>query len=407
MNPAFTAPQLKSFLSLFQQHGMKLVQKWKDDIASSDSPVEGVMINTATWFSRVTLDIIGLAGFNYEFGAIENSKNEISEVYKNLFLDSTLYPSKLDTLFRAFWRYIPEEPLHLIRFLPTKEYKRFLQYSNVMRRLAPRIIRRNEASGNGKDIVSVLARANETLDPKARLSDVEVCDQISTLLLAGHDTTANTLMWFFYEISKSPEWQGKVRAELAAARARVVERGDEDFSIADLEGMSIMHACLKESMRLHPIVFRLLREAAQDDVLPLAFPITTKTGEQISQIPVQKGQPVTISIAGYNRLEAVWGADPHGFHPERFLEMDKAKQASVGVYANLLNFSAGLRACIGWRFSVIELQALTAMLLENFEFAFPEGAERKKIVRKPAGLMLPVVEGYHGSWMGLRVRALQ
>jgi hypothetical protein len=54
-------------------------------------------------------------------------------------------------------------------------------------------------------------------------------------------------------------------------------------------------------MRLHPIVWMLGREAAQDDIIPLAFPIETKSGERISQIPIRKGQVVDISIAAYNR----------------------------------------------------------------------------------------------------------
>ncbi|TFY83783.1 hypothetical protein EWM64_g229 [Hericium alpestre] len=407
-NPSsYLAPQLESFLSLFQNHSMKLVQNWKDEIAGSSSPSEGTLINVATWLTRTTLDIIGLAGFSYEFNALENGDSELAKMYHNLFLDSSLYPNKIDYVFRSFWHYIPEPLLHLVRFLPIRQYARSHEYINFMRTFAPRIIRQNESLGDGKDILSVLARANAAGDPKARLSDVEVQNQMSTVLLAGHDTTANTLLWFFYEIAKHPEWQTKVREEIAAVRVQVNARGDEDFSIADLEGMTMMHAALKESMRLHPIVWQLVRVAGQNDVLPLAFPIRTKSGENISQIPVQKGQTVYISIAAYNRLEGIWGADAHEFHPERFLEMDKAKQTSIGVYANLLNFSGGIRACIGWRFSVIELQAIVSTLLENFEFSMPEGDKQKTIMRKPSGIMLPLVEGYHGSWMGLQVCPVQ
>jgi hypothetical protein len=58
---------------------------------------------------------------------------------------------------------------------------------------------------------------------------------------------------------------------------------------------------VQESMRLHPIVYWLLREAGQDDVIPLAFPITTKSGKQITSIPVMKGTTIDIAINVYNR----------------------------------------------------------------------------------------------------------
>lgn len=54
-------------------------------------------------------------------------------------------------------------------------------------------------------------------------------------------------------------------------------------------------------MRLHPIVWALMRGAGRDDVIPLAYPVTTKSGEQISAIPVSKGQNIQLSIAAYNR----------------------------------------------------------------------------------------------------------
>jgi len=87
-------------------------------------------------------------------------------------------------------------------------------------------------------------------------------------------------------------------------------------------------------MRLHPIVWVRRRVAGRDDVIPLAFPIITKSGERISSIPIKKGTPVDIFIDAYNRLPAVWGPDADKWNPDRFLESDR-KQTPVGVFANL------------------------------------------------------------------------
>ncbi|KAA1474631.1 cytochrome P450 [Dentipellis sp. KUC8613] len=408
MSPAFSAAQLKSFLPLFQRYGLKLVEKLRGEIASgaeANKGTDGSLINLVPWFSRTTLDIIGEAGFNYEFGGLDDAETELSKVYNNLFIDSTLYPSKLDIVFKSFWRYIPETPLHLVRYLPSREYRRFRQYTEFMNDFARRIVEKNEAQGDAKDIISVLMRANASENPRSKLSDYEVFDQISTLLLAGHDTTATSLDWLFWELGKHPEWQTRIREEIAAVRAQVTARGDTDFSMGDLEGMSSMQAALKEAMRLHPIVWQIVRNAAQDDVIPLAFPITTRSGKVINAVPVRKGQSITVSICSYNRLPEVWGADADKWNPERFLNIDKSKQTSVGVYANLMNFSAGIRGCIGWKFSVIEMQAIVATLLENFEFTLPP-AEKGEIIRKPTALMVPMSDTYPGAWMGLHVKSV-
>ncbi|KZV64465.1 cytochrome P450 [Peniophora sp. CONT] len=408
MNPAFSVPQLKSFMPLFLRHANKLVQKWKDQEISPATGNDPV-INIHPWLSRTTLDVIGEAGFGYQFGALDDTKSqhELSGVYDNLFVDSTLYPHRWDIVFRAIWKYFSPSVLYFLRYLPSREYQRFRSYQDFMRVFGRKLISQAQVDtkGTAKDVMSVLMRANEAEEAALKLSEGEVIDQISTILLAGHDTTANSLTWWLYELARHPEWQERVRDEIRVVRRKLTERGVDDFTIADLEGMSVMHATLKEAMRLHTIVWMLSRVAGQDDVIPLSTPITTETGERISSIPVQKGQNIEISIATYNRNPDVWGVDAHEWNPDRFMRLDKAGMTSVGVYANLLNFSAGIRGCIGWRFSVIEMQAIAATLIENFEFALPPQTKDNIIKRMPTGIMAPMADGHVGIWMGLTVKA--
>ena len=108
---------------------------------------------------------------------------------------------------------------------------------------------------------------------------------------------------------------------------------------------------MKEVLRLHPIVYMLGRVAGRDDVLPLANPITNMDGEVVSEIPVPKGTNCIISIWAYNRLKSIWGADADEFNPRRFMDYEKSGGTYVGVTSNLMTFSAGLQACLGWRFS--------------------------------------------------------
>ncbi|TFY79536.1 hypothetical protein EWM64_g4475 [Hericium alpestre] len=421
MNPAFSEVQLKSFLPVFEGYANKVVCKWRADLGLEEKP-DGMLINVIPWFSRMALDIIGITGFNYEFGALDDAENELTAVYKDLLwvvlsariplaksvrsVDSTLYPSKPDLVFKSFWHLIPDELLHLVRFLPGREYRRFRQFNVYMRKFARRIVAESEAQGDdGKDIISVLLRANASMNPKSKLSDSEVYDQISTLLLAGHETSSGAIGWLFYELAQDPIWQAKIRDEIAVARERLASRGETDFSVADLEGMTAMQAAIKESLRLHPIVWQFMRVAAQDDVLPLALAITTNSGKTISDIPIPKGQNIIISVCSYNRLPEIWGEDADRWNPERFMHMDKKKQIPLGVYSNLMNFSGGVRACIGWRFTIIEAQVVTAALLEHFEFSLPK--DQARIFRKPTGLMTAMSDDHVGAWMGLHVKMVK
>ena len=71
--------------------------------------------------------------------------------------------------------------------------------------------------------------------------------QMATLTLAGHETTSNTLSWALWEIAKLPEYQEKMRAEIASVRGKVTDRGDNDFTMEDLESMTYVNAALKVS----------------------------------------------------------------------------------------------------------------------------------------------------------------
>ncbi|VDB99464.1 unnamed protein product [Peniophora sp. CBMAI 1063] len=406
MNPAFSLPQLKSFLPVFLGYSEKLVQKWKEEEITPGAGAVEPIVNVHSWLSRTTLDVIGDAGLGFHFGSLDNVKSELSDAYSGLFIDSTLYPAPWYLVFRNLWNPIPVNILSLLRYMPNREASRFRTYMDYIRKFGRELIAQtrvdNEATS--KDITSVLLRANGAEDMNMKLSDRELVDQISDIILAGHDTTSATMAFWLWELGKHPDWQTRVREEIRAARRKLEERGDSGFSLADLEGMSIMHLTLKEAMRLHPILQFLEREAGQDDVIPLAHPIVTKSGEQIKSIPVRKGQAVEIGIASYQRNPEVWGADADAWNPDRFMKLEKEGMTPVDLYANLLNFSAGIRGCIGWKFAVIEMQAIAATLIENFEFALPPQTKENVVRRKPTGIMAPMADGHPGAWMGLKVK---
>ncbi|KAJ3811392.1 cytochrome P450 [Lentinula lateritia] len=399
LNPAFSASQLRQFLDLFQRSTSRLAKKWKEE-ELFDGPSNGKVINVTHWLPRITLDVIGESAFGYDFGALDGRANELGEIFKHMLCVSLI-------LWRAFRRSIPA-PLgdFLCRF-PTKTEKRFKEFSTASKKVAKSVFDIASQQTNGeedlkgsKDVLSVLLRSNMTADPKKALDEDEVLSQMA--YVPRQVLTRTTTTWMLYELGKSLKDQSRVYDEIREMRSRIGP--DVEPTASDYDSMPFFSAVIKEGLRLHPIVPALIRQAASDDVIPLEFPVISESGEELSQIPVSKGQRISVSISVYNRLTEVWGKDANEWNPERFLHESK-KDTTLGVYANLMTFSAGVRACIGWRFALMELQAILFGLLEKFEFSpGPEGLD--DIQRVPAGLMIPMKKGHwmDGIQMPLRVK---
>ena len=90
----------------------------------------------------------------------------------------SLYHRPVEALFKYFWRYLPEPILDLLVYLPRREYRRFRRYLKGIREVARGIVRKSIVKGDGRDIMSVILRANSSEDPKTKLSDGEAVDQI-------------------------------------------------------------------------------------------------------------------------------------------------------------------------------------------------------------------------------------
>jgi len=129
----------------------------------------------------------------------------------------------------------------------------------VARRVAKSIVKRqfrSNATGKdgSKDVMSILVRANLAEDPKNKLRENDILSQLTTLMLAGHETTASTVTWALYELSKHPDFQKDVREEIKTTRAQAAQRGDAELSVADLDSMKSLLALMKETLRYHPII---------------------------------------------------------------------------------------------------------------------------------------------------------
>ncbi|PFH52187.1 hypothetical protein AMATHDRAFT_74464 [Amanita thiersii Skay4041] len=408
MLPGFGGPEVKAFIPLFSAIASQLTEKWKEII--SDGSGESAVIDVPHWASRATMDAIGEAAFDYRFGVIDHEGNALGKAYFNLFADTFGTPSKAQIIATSIMGHIPTQILEWLGdYLPSPKLHHARHTAEVATNVAKSLVDSKFKAllqGQGKrDIMSLLVKANVSEKETARLNEEELLAQMRTIILAGHETTANCLSWTLLELSRHPEMQKHLRNEIRTMEKNIQAREDTEFSPRDYEAMPYLSAVLKESLRYHPVAFNSFRQAADDDVLPLSTPIITVSGEVITELPIPKGTKIVTSIGGYNRNQDIFGQDAHIFNPERWLRPDGVKKmVSIGVYSNLLSFAGGVRSCIGWKFALLEMQTFLVRLINDFEFSLTP--EAHKVRREPCLVMIPTVEGQveRGAQLPLEVR---
>jgi cytochrome P450 len=232
-----------------------------------------------------------------------------------------------------------------------------------------RLIRDGRALGTDRgDVLSMLVLARDD-DDGSQLADREVRDEVMTLLLAGHETTANTLTWTWYELGRHPE----ALARLAAEVERVL--GGRPATTADLPALAWTGAVIDEAMRLHPPVYMTGREALREVELG---------GHRLPARSI-----VAINIRGIHR-RADYYPDPLAFRPERMLP-DAEKPRPRHHY---LPFGAGPRVCIGAHFALMEAQLALATMVQHARLrllAHTVAAE-PLVTLRPRGGMPAIVE---------------
>jgi len=188
--------------------------------------------------------------------------------------------------------------------------------------------------GQGKDIISILIRANMEASDGDALSDEELLGQMSTLTFAAMDTTSGALSRILYLLSTHPDVQEKLRQEIIEAREQ-----HGDLAYDELVALPYLDAVCRETLRLYPPVSMVSRTTRQDVVLPLSTPIRGLDGREMHEIPIPNNTNVIVGIMAANRNPEIWGPDSYEWKPERWLQPlpDTVPGAHLpGVYSHLL-----------------------------------------------------------------------
>ncbi|MGU3403989.1 cytochrome P450 [Methylobacterium brachiatum] len=200
-------------------------------------------------------------------------------------------------------------------------------------------------AGHSGDLLDLLATARNP-DTGAPFSAAELRDQVATMILAGHETTAGTLFWAAYMLALAPELQ-----ERLAAEARAADLTDPTHCQSDGR-LPLIRATVDETLRLYPAAFVIVRRALGPDT--------------IAGHPVKKSDIVMVSPWVLHRHRTLW-SDPEAFDPSRFLP--GAKPPARFSY---LPFGAGPRVCIGAQFALIETVLSLARLLARFRLVLED-----------------------------------
>jgi cytochrome P450 len=243
----------------------------------------------------------------------------------------------------------------LLRFgasfnLLTDHTARNLAFAYKFRQLGKLIMedvgRRRRENVRSNDIVSLLidARDRQSGEP---MSDRQLLDEIMTLIVAGHETTASSLNWFWYLTTQSPDISGRIHAE--------VDGGEQiPPSYAQLEQFPYVRRAIDETLRLYPPGWLLTRRSIGPATIG-DFSLPPRTDVLISPYLIQ-------------RHPAYW-PEPDRFDPDRFLP-ERSAERNRFVY---LPFGLGPRACIGEHLALIEMHAHAIMLARRFALALVPG----------------------------------
>ncbi|KLO13021.1 cytochrome P450 [Schizopora paradoxa] len=395
LNPVFSLAHMRRLIPIFNP----IVIQLQDVLSEQVRLAGGKDVDIMKWLSRAALELIGQAGLGYTFHALDDTKTDsYSETLKRY------QPANHNVfLFRQFLTYLlkigtPKFRRAVVEAIPWKPVQELIIVSDKLQSISKQIYDTKVAAmekgdeehqiGRGKDIMSVLLKANRDASEEDRLPEEEIFGQMNGFIQAAHETTTSSIARVLTLLSQHQDIQDKLREAVTSARK---EAGGE-FDYESLMTIPYLDAVCRETLRVYPPVTHLVRIARKDISLPLMWPITSADGKSaISEVPVKKNTNVIMSILGANLHKEIWGPDAEEWKPERWLEPlpeSVGKAHMPGVYASMMTFLGGGRACIGFKFAEMELKLVLATLLHTFKFQ----PGSKEIYWNMGGVANPVVK---------------
>ena len=356
--PGLDPSHLHAYLPSLVGVTERLRTKWRRAAA------EGAAMDLQAELMRYTVDVTTGLAFGHDLNTIEQGDDVAIQQHLNYILPA---------LFRRIL-----SPFDLEHWMPSREQKEHVRalkeaVKGFIDRTRALLVERPELREKPENLIQSLVA---TCDAGGGLSDDELTANVLTMLLAGEDTTANTLAWMIWLLSRNPRALEKAKAEVD----RVVGRGAIAVNMDQLSQLDYVDACANEAMRVKPvaplIILQALEEVDIDGVL----------------VPAGTFVMCLMRCAG---MDASRFPEPQSFEPERWLqgEADAAHGRMFSAKRVVMPFGAGTRVCPGRYLALAEIKMVMAMLLANFslESVTAEGGEpreRLTLVMQPVGLKM-------------------
>ncbi|KAG2494902.1 hypothetical protein HYH03_006837 [Edaphochlamys debaryana] len=364
--PALQRKFVQSQTDLFASvaaRGLKQLQAAADTDGSVDMEA---------FFSRLSLDVVGLSVFGFDFDSLNRDDPVIQAVYAVLKESEARSTAPL-----PYWK-LPGASLLVPRLRASEAALRVV--NDTLDRLIQECRKKVAVEGpivatptSSPSVLATLLSSGEDLDSAALRND------LSTLLIAGHETTAAALTWALHCLCL-PGSAGvleRLRAEVDSVC------GDRLPSLEDVPRLRLVMRVVAEALRLYPQPPVLIRRAVETDQLG-----------GIHTIPA--GSDLFISVWNLHRSPLLWER-PDEFDPDRFGPLDGPFPSEATTDFRYLPFGGGRRKCVGDQFALAESTVALAVLLRRFEFA-PDpskpgvGLTTGATIHTSAGLWMKVTE---------------
>lgn len=345
--PAFARRRIEGFARTMVTSAEAMATEW-EALAKRGDPVD-----IADEMMRLTLSVVSSTLFSADVSA---DARRIGESVSFLIADTNRRIDSAITL-----------PLAV----PTKNNRAFRAHRRRLDDVVYGIIRARRTGPRRDDLLSMLLEARDEESGEG-MNDTQLRDEVMTMFLAGHETTANLLSWTWHLLSQSPTVSRRLHDELD----RVLGGRTPEYD--DLESLSFTTQVLKEALRLYPPAWLIARNPLEDRV--------------IGGYHIPAGSLVFLAPWVTHRHPSVW-RDPEGFDPDRFAP-ERAREIPKGAY---FPFGGGPRICIGNHFAMMEAQLLLATLAQRFQLESVPG-----LLPEPEPLI--TLRPKNGMWMRITSR---
>lgn len=347
---ALSAKNIKSFFPILEQMTLRLFDRWKNFNGKNVLDVQKEMM-------AYTIDITTNIAFGYDVNTLKDEENEIQQHIERIF---PMINERISAPF-PLWRYIPaQKDKDLTTSLNTIE----THILEIIEHTKEKLKQNPSQKENPANFLESLLVQQET---EQNFTDKEIYGNIFTLLLAGEDTTSNSISWMIFYLLQYPAVLEKITAE-----ANEVLKDDLCITnYEQLQKLKYTEAVIHEVMRIKPVTPTLFMEALED--------VT------IENLEIKKGQTVMMQNKVPQTDEAYFGQADE-FIPERWL-VDKKEIPTSGCHFHekhtpdvIKVFGGGPRFCPGKLLAIQELKMCISMIVKNFKLEFTEKPESVKEV---------------------------